>query len=1150
MHPISTRIFLGLIAFVIFCSSPLLAATEQRKELVIGNKAYSSRPPSNPTNEATDAPEISVQLGHTAAIDAVAFSPDGKYMASGGNDNIIILWDVPSGREIKTFKGHKAGIIALAFLKDGKHIASADSDWNMMVWDIDTGKEALKYSIKYFPFKYNLDGFVRFSGDGTYALVADTSGAKIKIIETITGREIRSFLSFSVIDRYGVSPIKNAVFSPDNGKIMVVFRCEIKLLDIASGKEIKSFKFDKEKIAEFETAVFIPDGKSILYHGTSDMGLIDVTSGQFASKLENAGCPIKKDFLISPDGRYALAAGLGLEGRIIMWDLLTGKKTKTFNHGVYVHALAFAPSGASFVSTGGHYTVGKNNKTAVLWNVYSGAEIRKFSGAINIIRCLDISSDGRRVLSASAKDINVWDMEGLRREKILRGHADTVNVVKFSPDGRFILSGSGKYDGVVDNSLRLWDISNGKDIRKFTGHTSGVVALSFSPDGKLALSGGSGSPDKTARLWDIVTGREIRRFDNNIFIDKKDSYGKIVKENAGGGIHFTAFSRDGEFAVINRIDYTDIYSPLIYYDLFDTATFSKRKELTAMRGFNTQATLSPDGNYILTAGYNLIDILTGDKRREYKSRGYVYSTAFSPDMNSFASACESGKIYVRETSSGDVTTEFEGHKGSVKSVLFTPDGKRILSAGVDGTIRIWDVNKGKEIAQMIGFSDGEWIVITADGYYNCSAKGDSHLNVRIGRNVYGIDQYRSVFYKPQIVEVALKSGSGQTALDSTDSPPDKPAVASMQKIEPPFIVIKSPEEGAKLSSETAQMSLFIEDRNQFIKKVTVFINGRLMAAGESRGINIQPTATGINIPEKRKTLEMKITLSLEKGENVIEVVAFNGFSEGRRSIRIYSEERAKEKKGQSLLPNLWILSIGINNYQDKKISPLTYAAADAEGIVKSFETQKGKLFKEVNSMIISDAGLIKPTYDNIIDNLNYLSKAGQKDIVLLFIAGHGINDERGEFYFLPSDALIANDGSIKRSKAISWRELKSVLDLPAKKIIFADTCHSEGMSGKKTRGVDNDRFVKELQEANAVIFTSSRGKELSQESEKWKHGAFTYALLEGIKGKADLVKDGKISMKELDAYVSETVPQITGGAQHPITNTPDGYVNFPVAIVE
>ncbi len=178
------------------------------------------------------------------------------------------------------------------------------------------------------------------------------------------------------------------------------------------------------------------------------------------------------------------------------------------------------------------------------------------------------------------------------------------------------------------------------------------------------------------------------------------------------------------------------------------------------------------------------------------------------------------------------------------------------------------------------------------------------------------------------------------------------------------------------------------------------------------------------------------------------------------------------------------------------------------------------------------------------------------DIVMLFLAGHGVNDERGDFYFLPSDAVLKKDGSFKKSKAISWRDLEAVLDLPAKKLVFIDTCHSEGLSGKrnrKTRGVDNDRLVKELQGLQAVIFTSARGQELAQESKEWGHGAFTHALLKGLQGEADLfpkVKGGMISMKELDTYVSETVPRLTNGAQHPIIFTPEGYINFPVALLD
>ncbi|KAF0122563.1 MAG: NB-ARC domain-containing protein, partial [bacterium] len=565
--------------------------------------------------------------------------------------------------------------------------------------------------------------------------------------------------------------------------------------------------------------------------------------------------------------------------------------------------------------------------------------------------------------------------------------------------------------------------------------------------------------------------------------------------------------------------------------------------------------LSPDGNYLL-ASRQLIEVSTGNQRRDYSNLIGFGPKAFSPDMNRFVAYGErtdrgqqQGEIV--EISSGRLV-KLEGHINYVTSVIFTNNGKNVLSSSQDGTVRVWDSGTGKEIAKMISFSDGEWIVITPEGYYNSSANGDKHLNVHIGNNVYGIDQYRSAFYKPQIVEAALRLGDSQKAItDVVGIEKEKPTAASIQNIEPPFIVIKSPEDGKKIGSNTSDLSLYVEDRNQTIKKVMVYVNGRVAASGETRGVKITLKEGAIDIPEGKKTLDIKIPISLDIGENLLEVTAFNGFSEGRKSIRIYSALVGQASRlSEAILPNLWILSIGINRYQDKNLTPLSYAVADAEGIIEAFKSQKGRLFHEINSLIISDSSSIKPTYDSILDNLSYLSKASANDIVLLFIAGHGINDDKGDFYFLPADAVIMNDGAIKKSKAIPWRELKAILDLPSKKLIFADTCHSEGVAGKKTRGVDNDRFVKELQEANAVIFTSSRGRELSQESDKWKHGAFTYAIIEGINGKADLIKDNRVSMKELDTYVSETVPKITNGAQHPITNTPDGYVNFPVAVLE
>jgi uncharacterized caspase-like protein len=279
----------------------------------------------------------------------------------------------------------------------------------------------------------------------------------------------------------------------------------------------------------------------------------------------------------------------------------------------------------------------------------------------------------------------------------------------------------------------------------------------------------------------------------------------------------------------------------------------------------------------------------------------------------------------------------------------------------------------------------------------------------------------------------------------------------------------------------------------------------------------------------------------------VEVIATNGYSEGKDAVEVTYRAEANR---QEILPNLWILAIGINRYDDSGIRNLDYSVADAKGIIDSFKSQEGKVYRRVNSLLIADGAALAPTAENIRDNLSWLRQAGQRDVVLLFIAGHGVNDPAGSFLFLPSDAAFGPDGNIRVSRAISNREIYSVLDVPGQKLVFIDSCHSEGVSGRKTRAVDNNQLVRDLMDNSTVIFTSSRGSELSQESREYGHGLFTWAIMQGMKGEADLIRDGKITMKELDTYVSERVPALTGGAQHPTTTTPDGYINFNVAVLK
>ncbi|MEW6615674.1 MAG: caspase family protein [Thermodesulfobacteriota bacterium] len=1071
--------------------------------------------------------QVFVQLGHTGGIKSVTFSPDGRYALSGSTDHTLKLWEISTGREMRTFTGHTNNVASVAFSPDGRYALSGSEDKTLKLWDIATWR-----AIRTFKGHSKEVNSAVFSADGRYILSSSEDGT-VKLWDASTGKEIRTFTyvgeeivrqpdgRLERIKVTGTRSRESAIFSPDMKYVLSGGREGIKLWDIETGKEIIR-QFVGSGIA------VSPDGKYVLSLLFKTLKLWDIGTGKeiwTSVELPN----YIQSIAFSPDSKYALSGDQG--GAVKLWDISTGREIRTFTgHLPLVASVAFSPDGRYALSGS------MNDRAIKIWDVEAGKEIKNLGRQVYGVSSISFSKDGRYVLAGNGTNLCLWDVLSGIKIRTFSGHQETVYSAALSPDDRYAASGG------EDKTLKLWDVSTGTEKKTLMGHTDRILSVAFSPDGRYVLSGG---PDNTLRLWEVATGKVART---------------ILGSGSKGQFTEAVFLPNGRFVMSSYMDLSSAFNPVTTLRLFDISA-GKQVKFISPGAFGMS--VSPDGRYVFSNMFQLVEIDSGQAVRNFSPKGYAAKSAFSQDGNYLLTTGEKN-LLLWDVATGGKIREFKGHIDNTYPASFSPaDSRYVVSGGSDGTIRLWNIHTGGEIARFVGFIDGEWIVITPEGYYNSSVNGDKHLNVRIGNNVYGIDQYRSAFYKPQIVEAALRLGDTQKAIAETIGvDKEKPAVtvASIQNIEPPFIVIKSPEDGKKMSSSDAEVSLYIEDRNQTIRNVKVYVNGRQVTGSEAsprlvgarndiRGIKI--THKGIEVPEGKKTLDLKIPVHLETGENLIEVMAFNGFSEGRKSIRIYLEVAGQASRlSEAILPNLWILSIGINKYQDKNLTPLSYAVADAEGVVEAFKSQKGKLFREVNNLIMNDNSPIKPTRDNITDNLDYVKKAGHNDVVILFIAGHGINDDSGEFYFLPSDAVISEDGSIKKSKAISWRDIKAILDIPAKKIIFADTCHSEGVSGKKTRGVDNDRFVKELQEANAVIFTSSRGRELSQESDKWRHGAFTYALIEGIKGKANLIKDNKISMKELDTYVSETVPQLTNGAQHPITNTPDGYVNFPVAVVE
>ncbi len=248
------------------------------------------------------------------------------------------------------------------------------------------------------------------------------------------------------------------------------------------------------------------------------------------------------------------------------------------------------------------------------------------------------------------------------------------------------------------------------------------------------------------------------------------------------------------------------------------------------------------------------------------------------------------------------------------------------------------------------------------------------------------------------------------------------------------------------------------------------------------------------------------------------------------------------------LPTLYLLAVGVSKYKDKSYS-LNYPAKDARDFADAMKAQKGKLYKDVVMKVHTDDAA---TRDNIMDDLEWIQRqATQQDMVIVFFAGHGINDTvTGNYYFLPYDS---NMEAVKRTM-IPGSEIHSTLTrLTGTRLLFMDTCHAGNITGTAARGVpDMRQFLQDLKDGGQglVVITSSRPGQKSQEHPSWKNGAFTKALVEGLKGKAQRDKQGFVTFTALDAYITQRVKELTNGTQAPTTQKGTEVSDFPVALVD
>ncbi|MEJ5301270.1 MAG: caspase family protein [Thermodesulforhabdaceae bacterium] len=560
----------------------------------------------------------------------------------------------------------------------------------------------------------------------------------------------------------------------------------------------------------------------------------------------------------------------------------------------------------------------------------------------------------------------------------------------------------------------------------------------------------------------------------------------------------------------------------------------------------------------------------------------IYCMAISPDMQGFVL----GGDWSLRLFDGNGSQKWKFTTPSpVRAVNISQDRRLVVAAYTDGTIRWHRLRDGALVLSLFIVPHTEqWVLWTPSGYYDASAGAEQYIGWHINRgpnkeaDFFPISRFRSTYYRPDLSLAILKTLDEREALKYAEKEWGKKAdkdIVKPSEILPPVVRILSPPKDYKTDAKEINLKLSLKSSADApVKAIRVMIDGRPAKIEEGEW------AAG-------KEVVQELTLPIPPQDSLISVVAMNkhGASEASivrvrygtpeetlvakadvpsdteavqksRSLETKPplEEKAKEDGKFIIMPNLYVLAVGVSKYQKENMQ-LIFPAKDAMDFAKTIESQKGRLYKDVITKVIVDE---QATRENILDGLEWIRKSTKPtDVAMIFLAGHGLTDNLNQvYYFMP----VNGDPERLMATGVSAHSIQETLaSINGKVILFLDACYSANiLKDKKTRGVgvgvtsDVSGVVNQLirAENGVVVFASSSKTQKSFEAPEWGNGAFTKALIEGLSGKMPTIKSGKVTVAMLYYHIMETVATLTNGNQTPIFQMPDNVPDFPIVLVD
>ncbi len=1019
--------FTSLTICVALLSAPVSVLAQSRdQERGIGiTTAPQEKTAAATPNSQNDKPALILQTGHTRSANAVAFGPDNRWLASGGKDNVIKIWDLTTGNILRTLYGHSSNVNALAVSPDGKLLASGSGnvndkrdlwtftqggvvggadDTSVRIWNIQTGQQLQVLRGHALPV-----GAVAFSNDGQS--LTSVGGDSIKVWNIAAGTELRTqktqygksgmekldsldigcFIGCENkqkkqeaqrLKNFKMSASKIAV-SP-NGQFAAVGQPDkaIKIYDATGGREVRDLPVKTIPEAENSSLAFSPDARLLAFAKTSDTVTVqESASGREIYSVNTGLSKSPQRVQFSADGRFLITAidKTGDAG-MKLWDATSGQSIRVLvpagESSGNARVISFSRD-SSLIAT-----VGAGAKAIKIIDAATGHEVRTLqTGATDAGYRADQAAfiktiDARTMATLQKRDITtpeqiieaVEAMGAISSQKLQSGSA-----VSFSQDGRFLISNRVLLKNLV---TEVWDSAAGTLVRgKGEGTLRDRGKPFFSPDG---------------------------RFRAAAFYPMKDFY------------EITA----GEMLNIFGSVYKDVYKQRI--DLYDGTSDKRLRELDGGKapemGIVPAAGFSFDGKLIAMTGFEKkersVIIYESESGRKVKSfpinddvqTGAVTTLCLSADARLLAAGYAT-KIDLFEAATGR-TLRTIVHPERVASLTFSPDGRFLVALGENNDKYIWDASSGEKLATLVNLGgalnsrSSDWLVVTPDGLFDGSPAAWKQILWQFGGNTFDVtpaETFFNEFYYPGLLAEVMAGKKPRAPKNISQLDRRQPEIKLTLGSGPGGKVQGSGEKGQGEGSTLGTLSAIRNPQSEITthahhatpqspvasRTVTVTIDvtekpadkDHALASG-ARDVRLFRNGSLVkvwrgDVLKGKTTATLETTLAIVAGENRLEAYAFN-------HDNVKSKDATLNLKGADTLKRpgtAYVLAIGVNAYSNQQYN-LKFAVADAAAFSEEVQREQQQIANYAN---VEVAALLdgQATKENILLALKRLSGSSE-----------------------------------------------------------------------------------------------------------------------------------------------------------------------------